>query len=237
MPKPMVIDISHHQVIPESLEAAAASGIVGVIHKLTEGWSYVDNKCASRLHLAYEAGLCWGLYHFIRPNNIEQQAEFFLQKAIPVCDHNTLYALDWEDKGVSLDDALLFLRIIKEETGRTPILYSGHVCKEALGGEACAELSQYPLWVCHYGVDEPVLPPGWDYYWLWQYTDQGHCPGINPPVDLNDYLGTADELRAEWRTSDDIVPFPPREKPAVKIVITTRGIDPKDIEVELIEDG
>jgi GH25 family lysozyme M1 (1,4-beta-N-acetylmuramidase) len=31
---------------------------------------------------------------------------------------------------------------------------------------------------------------------MWQYTQSGTCPGVNPPVDLNWFYGTAADLRA-----------------------------------------
>src|SRR5262245_36970475 len=129
MPKPMVIDLSHHNVIPESLLPAKQSGIVGCIHKLTEGSSYVDDKVASRLYLAKKAGMLWGLYHFLRPGDVEQQAEFFLDKAheLGVIDADTLLAADHEDEGVSGQELKAFLDALEEMSGRSPVVYSGHV--------------------------------------------------------------------------------------------------------------
>ena len=48
MLKPAFIDLSHHNVIPQSLKPAKQSGIVGVIHKATEGTSYVDDGDIAR---------------------------------------------------------------------------------------------------------------------------------------------------------------------------------------------
>src|SRR5262245_57385704 len=120
MLKPAFIDLSHHNVIPQSLVPAKQSGIVGVIHKLTESTSYLDDKVASRFYLAQQAGLLWGVYHFVRKGSISQQVDFFLTKALPVSDERTLFCLDWEDGSVSLDDAIEFLEAVERETGRAP---------------------------------------------------------------------------------------------------------------------
>src|SRR5262245_30011624 len=140
MPRPSVIDLSHYNTIPQSLMPAAQSGIVGVIHKLTESTGYTDPKVQARYSLARDAGLCWGVYHFIRPGKISQQASFFLAQAkkLEVTDDDTLYVLDYEDAGVSLDDVAVFMQAIEAglDPRRAPVLYSGHVLKDKLAGQS-----------------------------------------------------------------------------------------------------
>jgi lysozyme len=195
MPTPKVIDLSHHNVVPESLVPAAQSGILGVIHKLSEGTSHVDSKVDSRHWLANDAGMLWGLYHFIRPGDPRAQAEFFVRTAqeMQVCDDNTLWALDWEDKGVSAEDALVFLQTVAELTDAEPVLYSGHVCKE----DPDDRLADYRLWLAQY-ASSCTLPSFAEKYWLWQYSEDGEVPGIEPPTDLNEFPGSDDELIATW---------------------------------------
>jgi lysozyme len=231
MLKPAFVDLSHHNVIPASLKPAKQAGILGVIHKMTEGWSFVDGDVDARFVLAKDAELLWGIYHFIRPGNIISQAEFFVNKAIElgVADDDTLFCLDYEDKGVSVDDCVHFMEIVEDMTSHQPVLYSGHVLKEALGGKANANISKYRLWIAQYGP-EAVLPPGWDHYWGWQYTEDGHCAGIQPPVDLNAYWGTAHELKSDWAKPITGV------DPSVSTVTIT--IDaPDDVEVVVVRKG
>lgn len=199
MLKPAFIDLSHHNTIPQSLIPAKDSGILGVIHKVTESTGFVDSKCDNRYILCQDAGLLWGVYHFIRPGNIIRQAEFFVNTAMDIgaLDDNTLLCLDYEDASVSLDDCVDFMHKVAEMTGHEPVIYSGHVLKEALNGRPDARLSEYRLWLAQYGSNY-VLPPGWTEFWGWQYTESGSCPGINPPVDLNAYWGTADQLKTDW---------------------------------------
>src|SRR5262245_46844597 len=161
MLKPAFIDISHHQTIPESLVPAAQAGIIGVIHKATEGTSYVDDKMDNRRYLAQEANLLWGLYHFVKAGSMADQVEHFLDAANDYSDENTLFALDWEVNDVSLDQAVDFMQTLEQRIGRSPVLYSGHVVKEALGGEPDPRISKYRLWLAQY-ASAPQLPPGWD---------------------------------------------------------------------------
>lgn len=200
-----VVDLSHWNMISESLEEAAAAGVLGVIHKCTEGMSPPDDTVVARHSLARDAGMLWGIYHFLRPGSMVDQVQHFLAEAKErgVLDERTLVACDYEDDRVSLDDVVRFLSTLAQESGRSPVLYSGAILKEQLGGRADPRLTGYRLWLAQYAT-KPVLPAGWSSYWLWQYSDgsagpKPHTvPGISSPVDCNDYQGTADALRAEW---------------------------------------
>jgi len=227
MLKPAFIDLSHHNTIPASLQATADAGIVGVIHKCTEGTGFVDSKSDARFYLTRDAGMMWGLYHFVRPGSMVEQVNHFLRAAAEISDEETMLVLDWEDAGVSLDDAVEFLQLVEERTGRAPVLYSGHVLKEALAGSPDPRISQYRLWLCQY-ASEPVMPPGYeDGCWAWQYTDKGEVPGVTPPTDLNAYDGTADELIAEWSGGAAVEPAPPSG-------ITITVIVPPGVNVDIV---
>lgn len=223
MLKPAFIDLSHHNVIPDSLRPAAEAGILGVIHKATEGTSFVDDKMSARHHLASDAGLLWGLYHFVRPGEIEEQARHFIRTFRDDCDYNTLACLDWEDSGVSIQDALLWLQIVEDDLKCAPVVYSGHVLKEALASGPAPEIVGYRLWLAQY-ADRPDLPPGYTDLWAWQYTDVGEVPGILPPTDLNAFNGTVEELRESWSGAhDEIKPKPPETK--IVRVIVPEGVE------------
>lgn len=228
MLKPAFVDLSHHNTIPKSLKPARDFGILGVIHKLTEGSSYVDNDCDARYKLAQDAGMLWGLYHFVRPGDMSDQAQFFVSTSIEsgVADDNTLYCLDYEDPSVSLDNCVEFMHVVEEMTDHEPVIYSGHVLKEKLKGMADPRLSQYRLWLAQYNTSY-VLPPGWDTFWGWQYTENGSCPGINSPVDLNAYIGTAKELENDWSGH---IELPQSSKQVVKITIEA----PQGVRVDVV---
>jgi lysozyme len=216
MPKIKVIDLSHYNVIPESLEPAYGDGVRGVIHKCTEGTSYFDSKVEARFALARQCrGMSWGLYHFLRPGDMQAQAEFFWAMAQTVSDDRSLLAADYEVAEVSLDDLADFLEAIETLSGRSPVIYSGHVLKDKLGGKANARLEGYRLWLAQYS-STPTLPVGFDSYYLWQYSDGDAGPtphsvaGVNDPVDCNDYQGSDEELRATWAGSQASTIEPPR---------------------------
>src|SRR5215831_8949462 len=94
MIKPAFVDISHWQTIPDNLVSTAESGILGLVHKATEGTSYIDDKMAARHYLAQQAGLMWGVYHFVQPGSMQNQVNWFLAATKDYSDENTLFALD-----------------------------------------------------------------------------------------------------------------------------------------------
>jgi len=193
-----VIDLSHHNTVASDLAAAKADGVLGVIHKMSDGSGMVDPKVKARYSLAKDAGLLWGIYEFLRPGDVNKQAAFFMAKALEagVLDDDTLIACDFE-RAIPLIDVLHFLQTVERGTSRSPVLYSGNYLKDEGGAPACPPLVRYRLWMPQYGPTA-VLPKGYDSYWLWQWTDKGKVSGIGGNVDLNHFDGTDDELSAQW---------------------------------------
>src|SRR5262245_66435131 len=58
-----VIDISHGVAVSD-FGAIRRSGILGLIHKATEGGDWIDQSYSIRPPQAEQAGLLWGAYHF-----------------------------------------------------------------------------------------------------------------------------------------------------------------------------
>src|SRR5437870_8817789 len=59
----VVVDLSHHNRVAD-FNAVTADGIVGIIHKATQGFRFTDPKYQDRRSRALEVGLLWGAYHF-----------------------------------------------------------------------------------------------------------------------------------------------------------------------------
>jgi Lyzozyme M1 (1,4-beta-N-acetylmuramidase) len=227
-----VIDLSHWNTIPGDLKACRISGVEGIIHKGTEGIAYVDEKMIARRELARDAELLWGVYHFLRPGSMSDQVDFFLDtlKTTGCIDEYTLLAADHEDDGVSLGDLMEFMQLLEERSNRSPVIYSGHVLKDQLAGVASSELSKYRLWLAHYHVQTPTLPPGWAEYYLWQFTDQGVVSGIDPYVDLNDFQGEAlvEHWSGYYHWFDPDIKMPAPKELLVKVIV------PPGVRVEVL---
>ena len=193
---------------------------------------------------AQAAGIYTGFYHYATlPNSRDlevfkadatAQAEKVLWRLASLGGYNEMdlpYALDLENNCIEYNSlgcskyatkksvtlwAKTFLRIVKERTGRTPILYSypsfleGAMVRDA-------ELATYPLWLAQYGVDpaNPTAEPGlkpigcYVHSWtspnctsqwvIWQYTSCGIAPKYGVPgnrLDLNVFRGSQDDFLA-----------------------------------------
>jgi lysozyme len=203
----VVVDLSHHN---ETVDFAKmkASGVVGVIHKATQGLTYVDETYAGRRIEALECGLLWGAYHFGVGGDGSDQAQFFLDVTKP--DGRTLLVLDYEPNltgpTMSLDQAREFVEHVGEATGRWPGLYSGHLIKEQLGGSTPpdARLSKCFLWIAQYNGPRPLnVPPTFRTWTFWQYTDGVHGPAPHRVdgvglCDRNIFNGSLAQLKRLW---------------------------------------
>lgn len=200
-----VLDISHHNTV-QSWRQIRAAGIIGVIHKATEGTGYTDPKYLKRCAPAMRAGLLWGAYHFANGSNVQVQVDHFL--GVVGVDDETLYALDWEDDPkrhtMTRGQARQFLELIDARIGKNRcVVYSGNTAKQALGKRKDAFFGAHRLWLAQYS-SRPVCQASWDTFWLHQYSDgvtgpEPHgCPGVWGKVDTNSFIGSDDELRVQW---------------------------------------
>jgi len=205
----VVVDISHHNGNVD-LSQAQQAGLVGVIHKATQGTGMTDNMYVTNRQKAQAAGLLWGAYHFGANADGAAQADFFLSKA--AADNQTLLVLDYEPNGnstMTLAQAQAFVQRIKDQTGKFPGLYSGSLIKQQLGGKPPDPLlSQCFLWLAQYGPAPTNIPQTWSTWTMWQYTDgnvgpQPHSvPGIGN-CDRDQFNGTIDQLKQLWGVAAD----------------------------------
>ena len=223
-------------------------------------------------HSAAQAvGIYTGFYHYaILPDvsdsdGIVRDATAQAQKAIwrlasigGYTQRDLPYALDLENKCVRLSTsgacqkyatrsavtlwATTFLRLLKEKTGKVPILYSySNFLESSMNRNA--ELAQYPLWLAQYAIDpsNPLNQPGlkasgcyvhsWtgancDSQWtIWQYTSCGIAPKYGVPgsrLDLNLFRGSANDflglVQGSW--TPQVVDFMPTNEPSTLTVNT-----------------
>lgn len=219
-----VIDISHGNMVSD-FGAMRASGILGVIHKSSEGWDWADPAYADRRAQAEAAGLLWGAYHFgtnQRPG--ADQAQNFLATAQP--GPQTLIALDLElnernqSNSMDLARAEDFVATVLAATGRLPLLYihPSWADGQPMGGRGRtlggavrpgSLLARCDLWLADYRV-QPELPTAWNGrgWRFWQYAgDSGGgafreyaraVAGVDR-CDRNVFFSDAATLSTYWR--------------------------------------
>ncbi len=207
----VVIDLSHHNTVTD-FHTIKAAGIVGIIHKATQGTGYTDPAYASRRTEALEAGLWWGAYHFAEAGNTAAQADHFLSVVDPQA--NELLVLDIEQNysdsqpiaSMTIAEAVAFVQQIGNRTGRFPGLYSGSYIKDLLGKNHNAVLAKCWFWLAEYS-STAVVPANWPYWTMWQYTDGQHGPGPYSAegvgaCDRNKFNGDINQLRRLWGVDD-----------------------------------
>jgi len=199
----VVIDLSHFNQVT-SFSDIKSDGIVGVIHKATEGTSYVDSKYASRKSEALAAGLWWGAYHFATGDDATTQAKHFLSVVNP--GPQDLLILDFEQNtqgsSMSLAEAEQFVTYVQGQTGRWPGLYSGSYMDQLLGKGTNATLANCWYWLSEYG-STPHVPPNWPTWTMWQYTDgqvgpEPHSVTGVGNCDRDQFNGDMDGLTKLW---------------------------------------
>ena len=218
---------------------------------------------------AQAAGLYTGFYHYailpdvsdsagiIRDATAQAQKVLWRLAAIGgYTERDLSYALDLENKCVRVSSsgacqkyasraavtlwAETFLGLLKEKTGRTPILYSYSNFLESSMNKS-AKLAQYPLWLAQYAIDpfNPINQPGikaggcyvhsWtgancDSQWtIWQYTSCGIAPKYGVPgtrLDLNIFRGSASDFlnlsKGSW--APELVDLMPNNEPTQLVV-------------------
>jgi len=199
---------------------------------------------------AQAAGLYTGFYHYAVLPNVKTDEQVIIdaqtqaQKVVwrigalgGFNERDLPYALDLENNCVEASGktctrylpkaqitlwAKTFLKLVKEKTGRTPIIYS---YPSFLEGAMVRddELRQYPLWLAQYAIDpaDPIAQPGlkeggcYVHSWttancssqwiIWQYSSCGIAPKYGVPgnrLDLNVFRGTPssflDLIKGVW---------------------------------------
>jgi lysozyme len=197
-----VIDLSHHNTVT-SFQKIKDAGILGIIHKATQGTGFIDNKYAGRRSGARDAGLMFGSYHFGIRGDPKGQADHYLEKADP--GEKDLIVLDFEPNSnggtMTLREAEAFVERVQDQTGRFPGLYSGEsFINEKLGDNTDTVLKECFLWIAKFSAQKPKVPPAFPFFTLHQYTDgnvgpEPHTvPGVGP-CDRDKFNGSEAGLR------------------------------------------
>ncbi len=196
--------------------------IVAIIHRATIG-DRADRKYVERRDEAKKRGYKWGAYHFGKPGDPIKQADFFLDTVKPTADD--LIALDLEStngsKHMSFEDARVFIKRVKEKTGRYPLIYANNEVSKAITEQYATDevFSQTRLWYARFKRTVTDFPKGtWQTYALWQFSSEQNCspanrsaclytvPGTEYDMDVDVYNGTIDELRSKWPFDSVTVP-------------------------------
>lgn len=188
----------------------------------------------TRRLLAKANGLLWGAYHLARPGNPIDQANHFLDYATPSPDDLMVLDIEGIDpkQYMSLEDAEIFVRHIKERTGRYPVLYTNHNTARLIATrrDEYQLLSRLPLWYARYRPDiQGVFPMGnWDNYLMWQFSSATNCNDKTCPMRIDGTLDDIDvntvplaraELEKNWKQGELL----PEKPPALQYLVSVQG--------------
>lgn len=172
-------------------EQVKNAGIEIVYMKASEGTSFVDPYFNQNYTNAKANGLKVGFYHYVTARSNEDailEARFFVS-VISGKTPDCRLAMDFESFG-SLSPSeitqigLTFMQTVQNLSGKEMVIYSDTSnASYRFGGE----LTNYPLWVAQYEVNEPTPNGNWDTWVGWQYSDDGQIPGISGYVDRDQF--------------------------------------------------
>lgn len=163
----------------------------------------VDPRYLEYVEGATAEGLVVGAYHRANVGRQEgdavDEADFFVDLA-RIEAGDVLPVLDIEDdRGLSVSELRTWVRTwvkrVHARTGVKPLLYtSPSFWRTFLGDWTWFADHGYPLWIAHWGVQEPDVPAaewgghGWT-YWQWDVTEAGSVPGIATDIDRDRFVG------------------------------------------------
>lgn len=191
----------------------ADSGIQIVYMKASEGSNFVDPYFEQNYTNAKANGLKVGFYHYLTARSQQEavlEANFFVS-IIAGKTPDCRLAMDFESFGnLSIEEinqiGLTFVRTVENLSGKEVVIYSDTSnASNVFGGE----LTNYPLWVAQYEVEEPTPNGNWDSWVGWQYTDLGEVAGISDYVDRDQFteqifLNTSSEIPLPQNTNKPV---------------------------------
>lgn len=201
-----IADISHHNKDID-LRKGHSSGLVAVIHKATQGTTFVDPRVVERRTLCRDLNLLFGVYHFGNGEDGARQAQHFLECVGVTSDLVRILDIEKNPSGDTIDlkTAEDFVTAVHQATGIWPGLYSSNFLFEMTEGVQVSPLYSCWLWCSNYD-GEPVVPSPWANWILWQYTDG--TQGLAGPIDglgfcdRSKFQGSFEELNKFWKSPD-----------------------------------
>ncbi|MGG5461515.1 GH25 family lysozyme [Clostridium sp. B9] len=185
------IDVSNWKVDID-FSSVKNDGVEVVYIKATEGNYYKDKYAKQNYNGAKEQGLSVGFYHFFRANkDSKDQARFFINylDEIGATNYDCKLALDIETtEGVGAKElttmCIDFLEEVKRLTGKEVVVYT---YTSFANNNLDSRLSNYPVWIAHYGVNTPGANNIWDSWIGFQYAEDGDVAGVNGGCDMNEF--------------------------------------------------
>jgi len=156
-------------------------------------------------------GVPLGAYHYlIGSQSMSRQAVAFAT----ILEGKQLKLGTWMDVEDIRSGTRLYRNQVLEYASLVPdsgIYTSRSRWHEIMGG---AYLTDRKLWVAHYTTaSQPLMPVGFDSYWLWQHTSSGRLDGYAGNLDMNRFGGSEQEWLAWIGEEEELEPEPEPDEP------------------------
>jgi GH25 family lysozyme M1 (1,4-beta-N-acetylmuramidase)/uncharacterized protein YraI len=197
MPVVPGIDVSRYQGVVD-WRAVADAGFKFAVARATLWDAKLDETFETNWSSARANGLLVSAYNVIKPDvPAAAQIDAFAQALVghrwdlpPVLD---IERDDQQTPEQITQCVRESLRLSEQRFGLKPMVYTAKWFWNKFVLPS-SEWAQYDLWAASYGTAEVVLPDAWPTWKIWQYTSNGHTPGIAGEVDLNWFNGTYADL-------------------------------------------
>lgn len=167
--------------------------------KSTEGISVRNKHYANDYKQARKHGIPCGAYHFYSTKSpAASQAKFFIKNSLfrkgdfpPVLDVEPTNAQIMKAGGPEalMNSIRTWMRIVKQHTGVSPILYVNQTFVNKYLGSAPDIKRDYDIWIARYGEYRPDVRLVY-----WQLCPDGRVDGIHGEVDINVFNGYQDRF-------------------------------------------
>ena len=189
-----IIDISYWQAPNKINYDLLASQVSGVILRACYGTN--KDTAFDRHYAEFTArGVPIGAYHYIIGNaDIPRQVVAY-NAAVGEKD---LRLGGWMDVEDTRSGTRLYRQNVLDYAALQPdmgLYTSKNAWNLIMGG---AYLTSRKLWVAHWTTNiYPLIPTGWNNWWLWQYSSTGRLPGYSGNLDMSRFYGDEADF-AEW---------------------------------------
>jgi lysozyme len=169
--------------------------------------NWTDGRFAANYAMARKTPLLVGVYHYLDwTAPAVEQARYFAKIVAdyppdlpPVVDYEERKSAPERSKAIA--QATAFMAEFENLTGRAMMIYTSPGYWKEFGLGESPFFASRPLWIAHYGVNNPTVPRPWSTWEFWQYTDRGDGRryGVSSrQIDLNYFNGTEQELFARY---------------------------------------
>jgi lysozyme len=202
------LDVSKYQTVDIDWDLLRREGYRFVIIRASgpnrsRNWTGLEKDPHFDTHYerAGNAGFLRGAYHFLVPDFARQAAVFAESVGDRPLELN--YWGDVEAAGLTRAKCDAFFEALDRQISQMAGIYSRATVLDPIDAhlsEMLTKNGQRPLWVAHFGAQQPTLPRGWNTWLFWQYTvtPTGTVPSIPGQVDLDYYHGDLAQFEAQF---------------------------------------